>query len=330
MEYKITDMPPKVSVIIPIYNAGDCLERCLNSVLQQTLCDIEIVCVLDCPTDGSDAIVKEFAKADNRIRIIENKENQHIGCSRNIGLSHAQGEYVAFCDDDDLMENNFIKTMLAEAERTHSFIVASYDSYYQEPESPHSIDCNTKDAFLDVFSGKAGIYSPSVWTYLYRRDFLVTHQIEFVDTRRVSIEDKLFVTTVLAHAIRDGISTFPLVQQHLYVHAIEHTNSKYSYRKPEKILAMLEQMGNIDLIVENNTSISQYLTPYTECIAIMLYGSLRQELRQNGIKSCIKKMYLVKEYPNIRSSLIENHVPYNKRLTLPKNILLFILRKMVS
>ncbi len=327
MEYKTVKSQPKVSIIIPIYNAGNCLEQCLNSVLRQTLCDIEIVCVLDCPTDGSDTVVKEFAKADNRIRIIENKENQHIGCSRNIGLAHAQGEYIAFCDDDDSMEADFIATMVEEAENMHSPIVASYDSYYHGAESPHSILCNTQEAYLEILSGKMHQYSPSIWTYLYRRDFLVTYQIEFVDTRYISVEDRLFVATVLAYSIRAGISTFPLVQRHLYAHATEHTNAKYSYRKLENILAMLEQLGKIDLIVENTNYVCRYLTPYTECIAIMLYGSLRKELRQNGIASCIKRISLVKNYPMVWYGLKSNRVLYNKNLTLPKNLLLFILKK---
>ncbi len=327
MEFKIVESPPKVSVIIPIYNAGNCLEQCLNSVLRQTLTDIEIVCVLDCPTDGSDIIAKEFAYTDKRIRIIENKENQHIGRSRNIGLTYAQGEYIAFCDDDDSMEADFIATMVAEAEKMHSPIVASYDSYYHEPENPYSLLCNTKDAYLEILSGKLQQYSPSVWTYLFQREFLTVHRIEFVDTRYVSIEDRLFVATVLAYAIRDGISSFPLVQRHLYAHTTEHTNAKYSYRKLENTLAMLEQLGKIDLIVEDADYVCQYLTPYTECIAIMLYGSLRKELRHKGIASSIKRISLVKNYPMVWNSLRANHIVYNKQLTLPKNLLLFILKK---
>ena len=82
---------PLVSVIVPIYNAGKYLYKCLDSLVNQSLRDIEIIAVLDCPSDGSDKIVEEFAAKDSRIKIVSNKENQHIGKSRNVGLKFARG-----------------------------------------------------------------------------------------------------------------------------------------------------------------------------------------------------------------------------------------------
>ena len=78
-------MPPKVSIIIPVYNAGEYLARCLESVVSQTLKDIEIVLVLDNPTDGSDLVAEEYSQKDSRIKIIKNEKNLHIGFSRNKG-----------------------------------------------------------------------------------------------------------------------------------------------------------------------------------------------------------------------------------------------------
>ena len=95
---------PKVSIIVPVYNAGIYLKGCLDSILQQTLCDIEVILILDCPTDGSDVICQKYAEKDNRIRIIWNEKNLHIGLSRNKGLEIATGEYIAFSDNDDYRE----------------------------------------------------------------------------------------------------------------------------------------------------------------------------------------------------------------------------------
>ena len=89
-------MTPKVSIIVPIYNAGKFLEKCLDTLVNQTLKDIEIILVLDCPTDGSDRIAREYAEKDPRIRLIVNEQNLNIGLSRNEGLKIARGEYIGF------------------------------------------------------------------------------------------------------------------------------------------------------------------------------------------------------------------------------------------
>ena len=102
-------MTPKVSIIVPIYNAGKFLEKCLDTLVNQTLKDIEIILVLDCPTDGSDRIAREYAEKDPRIRLIVNEQNLNIGLSRNEGLKIARGEYIGFSDHDDWSTKNYTK-----------------------------------------------------------------------------------------------------------------------------------------------------------------------------------------------------------------------------
>jgi len=103
-------MTPKVSIIVPIYNAGKFLEKCLDTLVNQTLKDIEIILVLDCPTDGSDRIAREYAEKDPRIRLIVNEQNLNIGLSRNEGLKIARGEYIGFSDHDDwICTKNYTK-----------------------------------------------------------------------------------------------------------------------------------------------------------------------------------------------------------------------------
>lgn len=94
---------PAVSVIIPVYNAAEFLKDGLNSLLKQTLREIEIICVDDGSTDGSLVILKEFEKTDARIRVIH-QENQGAGAARNNGMDVARGKYLAFLDADDFFE----------------------------------------------------------------------------------------------------------------------------------------------------------------------------------------------------------------------------------
>ena len=111
------------------------------------------------------------------------------------------------------------------------------------------ISCDTKQVYM-IYCRAKPLYTNSVWTYLYEREFLIRNQIIFVDTRKVSVEDRLFNTEVMACLINEGIKHYFCATQHLYFHGIEHTNSNYSYRRSENILAFLEKMGHIDLIVE--------------------------------------------------------------------------------
>ena len=99
---------PKVSVIIPVYNVQNYLRPCLDSVLKQTLKEIEIICVDDGSTDGSLEILKQYAAKDNRITVLKQK-NLHAGVARNAGLAVARGEYLSFLDSDDFFELNMLE-----------------------------------------------------------------------------------------------------------------------------------------------------------------------------------------------------------------------------
>ena len=98
-------MNPKISVIVPIYNAELYLEECIHSVLNQTLRDIELLLIDDGSTDGSFRICEEYSKKDNRVQVFRNK-NVGQGLERNFGVKKAAGEYIAFLDSDDLWKPN--------------------------------------------------------------------------------------------------------------------------------------------------------------------------------------------------------------------------------
>ena len=102
---------PKVSVIIPVYNVEAYLRKCLDSVVNQTLKDIEIICVDDGSTDGSAAILEEYAAKDVRIKIIK-QENTGVNVARKEGLKLATGEWITFCDADDWLEQDAIAEMV--------------------------------------------------------------------------------------------------------------------------------------------------------------------------------------------------------------------------
>lgn len=94
---------PKVSVIIPVYNCEQYIAKCLDSVINQTLADIEIICVEDCSTDDTRSLLEKYINIDERIKISYNDKNMGQAFSRNQGLRKAQGEYIQFLDADDYL-----------------------------------------------------------------------------------------------------------------------------------------------------------------------------------------------------------------------------------
>ena len=107
----------KVSVIIPVYNDAVYVKRCLDSLINQTLHDIEIIIVDDGSTDNTPQVLKEYSQKDNRISIIT-QENSKQGTARNKGLKFASGDYIAFLDSDDWVDNDYFEKMLDASERT--------------------------------------------------------------------------------------------------------------------------------------------------------------------------------------------------------------------
>ena len=98
----------KISVVIPVYNVENYLEKCLDSILNQTLREIEIICIDDCSIDNSYFILEEYSKKDSRIVIIKNNINKGVSKSRNIGINISKGDYIAFIDSDDYVNEQRI------------------------------------------------------------------------------------------------------------------------------------------------------------------------------------------------------------------------------
>ena len=122
----------KVSVIMPVYNAGEYLSRAISDVLSQTLTELELICVDDGSTDNSPKIIKDFAAKDKRVKVIREK-NAGPAVARNSGLKSAKGRYVIFLDADDFYEKNLLMELYDTAERDNLDVaVTKFDIYNEE------------------------------------------------------------------------------------------------------------------------------------------------------------------------------------------------------
>ena len=121
-----------VSIIVPVYNVENYLEKCISSLLNQTLQDIEIICVNDGSTDNSLQILKEFAICDSRIKIIS-KDNSGYGDSMNVGIANAQGEYIGIVESDDFaLGDMFANLYLIIKEKEADVIKSNYYSFSEK------------------------------------------------------------------------------------------------------------------------------------------------------------------------------------------------------
>ena len=120
---------PKISVVVTVYNVEKYIQRCIESIQNQTVKDIEIIVVDDATPDNSMDIVEEIANNDNRIKIVRHEKNMGLMWARKTGYTAAQGEYITFCDSDDYLPQNALKLLYNEALLTGTDIVSGNLTY---------------------------------------------------------------------------------------------------------------------------------------------------------------------------------------------------------
>lgn len=195
---------PRVSLLIPIYNVERYLRQCLDSAIGQTLEDIEIICINDGSTDGSRDIIEEYAQKDSRIRVID-KENSGYGCSMNMGLEAAGGEYIGILESDDFFEPDALEC-LYRAARDAQVPVAKADFflYWSQPcekDEPFGwVDEDAPSVVEPIDYPEVFFRKPSIWSAIYSRDFLFSNGIRFLETPGASYQDTSFNYKVWACA----------------------------------------------------------------------------------------------------------------------------------
>ena len=202
---------PKVSILVPIYNVEKYLRQCLDSIVKQTLQDIEIICINDGSTDSSLNIIEEFADKDERITII-NKKNSGYGASMNMGLEAATGEYIGIIESDDFAKETMFEDLYALAKEYDCDVVKSdYYSYFTE-------GCKTEKAKIISLEYAHKVTTtqehpsilrikPTIWSAIYKSDFLKENDIKFLETPGASYQDTSFAFKTSALAKKMYLTT---------------------------------------------------------------------------------------------------------------------------
>lgn len=213
---------PRVSVIIPVYNVENYLRQALDSVINQTLKDIEIICINDGSTDGSLQILQEYAQKDNRIKIHIQTENQGQGVARNVALDMATGEYIMFLDPDDWLRPDACELAYNQAKNNGDDIV--FFNYNQYKESETTIVIKKSQHLKGIQNDEQGSYclkdvenlkfmAATVWAQIYNREFINRINARFSETR--TCEDNPFYFNAIANA-----QTVSIIPEELYYYRV--------------------------------------------------------------------------------------------------------------
>ena len=211
----------QISIIIPVYNAGDNLYKLNDSLTNQTYQDIEIIYINDGSSDNSLEILNSFAKLDNRVQVID-QVNQGGCAARNTGLNAAQGEFLFFCDADDYIELNTIEKLYRAAqEQSADIVVCNYRDVLPTGEIVRE---NIKASNFEGNNLKVNpeilFLKPAVWNKLFRRTLFTDNKIKFEETR---IAQDLS-TTLRLFTVANSISGIPEVLYNYVLH--ENTVSR--------------------------------------------------------------------------------------------------------
>ena len=266
---------PKVSVIIPVYNVEEYLRECLDSVVNQTLKEIEIICVDDGSTDSSLEILKEYAKKDSRITVIT-QQNLHAGVARNAGLAIAKGEYLSFLDSDDFFELNMLEETYNKAKNDNAEIIIFGNYVYDQTKlkdirkttylekflkkSPFSPEEFSNDLFL--------ISNPNAWTKLFKSKTVKENNVFFENY--ISCNDITFVNTMLTLAKKISLTNNP------YVHYRINTKINISADRGGKASCFIYAVKKL----ENNLRKHQKYEIYKKSLETRIDKSFNWELNQ--------------------------------------------------
>lgn len=197
----------KVSVVIPVYNAEKYIRKCLNSLLAQSLKEMEIICVDDGSTDASSRILEEYQRKHAKISLCRQK-NLHAGVARNHGLKYAKGEYVIFLDADDFFEPYMLKGMYRKAREYSADVCICGARIYHEQtgkitEAPWILNAEmagNREAFTpkDMAGYLFNFVKPAPWNKMFRRTFIIREALLFQNTKRSN--DLYFVYAAMAAA----------------------------------------------------------------------------------------------------------------------------------
>ena len=296
----------RISVIVPVHNAENYLEKCLNSIIPQLSDQDEILLMNDWSTDSSTQICEEYSKKYNNI-FTQYNENGGPSKTRNLGIEKAAGKYLLFIDSDDYLKENYVVKMLEDIEN-YELTVCSYSFVYEDlnkiQEQKYSNKLGNviipKDDFIKLYHVQL---LNLVWNKIYRADIIKKNNIRF-DEKITKGEDLLFNLDYIAHINTE----IKIINESLYYYVTKPTGLNRSFREPikdrmERTSLVYNKMKNITT-KHNNEIIAEIINMY--------FIHLRNFKAENNLKNPKKEWINILSESKIEDMLSDIHVKDEK------------------
>lgn len=321
-----------ISVIVPIYKVERYLNKCVDSILNQTFTDFELILVDDGSPDNCGRICDEYAEKDNRIHVIH-KENGGLSDARNAGLNYATGEYIVFVDSDDFIEPDLL-------EKAYSTIVKGYDivsfgfnvigvdgsiSAIIHPEVGKELRFEKQADYLEFIlkifmNWRVGW---EAWSRIYRRDIIEKYELRFEDNSRIFAEDMYFnfcyiVHTKTMYAMKDCLYNYLRRNDSIMGKDIKKSNLNRFNELAKAVLEHYKKYPDLDYLCEHFSAI-YYMIIYHEMKVYYKKETFDyKEYRDLFNKEIVDKDFMIMNLKKLKN---EKDFMY---LNFPKGILLRI------
>lgn len=262
---------PKISIIVPVYNVEQYLIRCVDSILNQTFKDFELLLIDDGSTDESLRICNEYAKMDSRV-LVFTRDNSGPGAARNYGIDHSSGDYIGFVDSDDYIKPDMYEILIENISKdNYDFSMIDFtkvidDSVYEESTNEQvSIASLNRDDLIKLCCDGKYTLLVSCWSKLYKKDFL--KNIRFPENRKK--EDSFFLTDILTNV---NNAVFITKKEYMYYqnqNGLEHKKDVIALM--DGLQSIRDRTAKLSDLLNDNSTILSLISFFKNCYFSNLY-----------------------------------------------------------
>ena len=214
-----------VSIIVPIYNVEEYLNCCIESIINQTYNNLEIILVNDGSTDSCAILVDEWGKKDNRIKVIH-KSNEGVSKARNIGVLESSGEFIVFVDPDDFLDRNFVNDMISIIKRENSdLVICNYRKVNKRADIIDEIYCFSKNNNRDSYIKNVLLGNGFLWNKIFKRSLIVSNSLKF-NQELIVLEDELFILNYLKYCKKASYTDKILYNYRIHNNSVLNSQNK--------------------------------------------------------------------------------------------------------
>lgn len=294
---------PKVSISVPVYNSEKYLHKCLESLINQTLKEIEIIIVNDGSNDKSESICREYAERDKRIKLI-NKLNGGLATARQVALESARGDYFCACDSDDWVESTMYERLYEKAKESNADIVMcdSWSEYPDSKKTKHSYSYQLEDRKDLLGDALNGCFPCQVWNKMFKRELFEKYDISWEPGINLG-EDFLIMLKILQHPVKVEYLSEPLYHYRREMGGSSYTNNISLKTFQQSLLIRKWAVENIDTVKYSNGIFRLWLN--LAFTGLRVKDDMSTEYYNNEVMSNLPYIGFIKyKYPISKGGLV--------------------------